>query len=144
MCICCGVAWGRDRGGGADIVVGGRDDRGSVASLAANVAVAEPSAAGQVIAAWSSFVRSRDRAPPTSADMPVIGQVVRWAATLSNGRYLARDAIIRRAGLSKHLGVIVGAQFPARGNELSERVGDGAHVASRYAHTGQFFSLVDE
>jgi hypothetical protein len=68
-------------GGGADAAVGGRDDRrgldqllaesrsgrhggplpwallvaGSAASLAANVAVAEPTATGRVIAAWPSF-----------------------------------------------------------------------------------------
>jgi hypothetical protein len=33
----------------------GRLAAGSVASLAANVAVAEPTAAGRVIAAWPSF-----------------------------------------------------------------------------------------
>lgn len=76
-----GVARAAGVGGGADAVVGGRmivaasttllvDSRsgrrggvlpwallaaGSVASLAANVAVAEPTAAGRVIAAWPSF-----------------------------------------------------------------------------------------
>ena len=73
--------WPAGVGCGADSVVGGRDDRGrvddsvgglgsgsrggrrpwallvvgSVASLAANVAVAQPNAIGRVIAAWPSF-----------------------------------------------------------------------------------------
>ena len=76
-----GVARSAGLGGGADAIVGGRDDRGRVdhpagrlalwwawrglavgaagggqrASLAANVAVAEPTATGRVIAAWPSF-----------------------------------------------------------------------------------------
>jgi hypothetical protein len=74
-------SWAAGVGGGADATIGGRDDRGSLnsfagrlavgrpgglltwallvtgslASLAANVAVAEPTAAGRVIAAWPSF-----------------------------------------------------------------------------------------
>ena len=76
-----GVAWAAGLGRRADAPVGGRDDpgrvhdaagrltirppgrvlpwasllAGSVASLAANVAVAEPSMIGRVIAAWPSF-----------------------------------------------------------------------------------------
>lgn len=56
---------GSRAGGGADAVVGGRGNGpgaavgtpggGSVASLAANVTVAQPTAVSRVIAAWPSF-----------------------------------------------------------------------------------------
>jgi hypothetical protein len=105
-------------GGGADAAVGGRDDRGgvdhaagrlarwgawrflpwsllvvgSVASLAANVAVAEPTATGRVIAAWPSFAL-------IAAYELLMRQVRRSAAASSNAQpRKPRPPVSRREG----------------------------------------------
>ena len=52
-------------------------------------------------------------------------------AVLGRSDQLARHVVHRRYGLHEHLGVEVTPQLPARGNEVRERIGNTAHVASR-------------
>lgn len=110
-----GAAWAAGVGRLADAAVGRRDDRsrvghaarraagraalswalsvaGSVASLAANVAVAEPTLTGRVIAAWPSFA--------LTASWELLTRQVHGSAPPDNGQgsatgLTARDAVPR-------------------------------------------------
>ena len=110
---------------------------GSVASLAANVAVAEPTATGRVIAAWPSFaliasyellMRQVRRAAEAGASRRRSGGVrSRPAGALSAGRpgVAQRDAGERPAGRGRE------AQVLAWQWALANRSGDGSLPSGR-------------
>ena len=102
---------------------------GSVASLAANVAVAEPTATGRVIAAWPSFalIASYELlmrpGPPAPPRPPRPGSGPAGSAADPNARHRPAGAVFSgltpgRAGLaqpgSPGAGVAVGAGQPGR------------------------------
>src|SRR5690348_9810845 len=166
-------AWAAEVGGGADAAVGGRmivaaptallaDSRsggrggllpwalvvtGSVASLAANVAVAEPTATGRVIAAWPSLIGSyellirqiRTGAGSARADKPAArnrsvaedATPARPQSSLSRQRLAAPRATTSRAGASRKL------QLQAWRWAQANQAGDGS-LPSGKAIAGQY------
>jgi uncharacterized protein DUF2637 len=83
---------------------------GSVASLAANVAVAEPTATGRVIAAWPSFALIGSYELLMRQVRRTVGGVLRVACRLTRTTRISRCSPLiisaRRASSSRFLGVL--------------------------------------